>query len=72
MENEVHLAIGQRLRDLRIEKGISLRQFASDHDFHPNVLSRIERGEHNITIGTLFRLGRALDISPAEVLRGLK
>jgi transcriptional regulator with XRE-family HTH domain len=52
-------------------KGVSLRQFATLHDFNPNVISRIERGDHSITLETLFRLCRALDTTAAEVPRGL-
>jgi transcriptional regulator with XRE-family HTH domain len=70
MDTEVGRILGERIRDRRVERGVSLRQFAIQHNFNPNVVSRIERGEHNITLVTLFRLSRALDITPAELLRG--
>jgi transcriptional regulator with XRE-family HTH domain len=42
-----------------------------ENDFNPNVISRIERGDHNITLETLLRLSRALKTTPAELLRGI-
>lgn len=63
--------VGSRIRALREESGIGLRQFAAEHGFNPNVLSRIERGNHNMTMETLFRIARALDMTPADLLAGL-
>lgn len=71
MATEVERIVGERVRELRIQSGVSLRQFAAQNDFNPNVLSRIERGDHNITLETLLRLSRALDTTPVELLRGI-
>lgn len=71
MDEETGRIIGERVRELRIERGISLRQFSADHDFNFNALSRIERGDHNMTLDTVFRLCRALGVTPVELLRGL-
>ncbi len=72
MDMEAERIVGERVRELRIQSGVSLRQFAAQNDFNPNVLSRIERGDHNITLETLLRLSRALDTTPAELLRGIR
>ncbi len=61
--------LGQRIADARRLTGMSLRKFASQASFNPNVLSRIERGDHNMTIATLFRLAECLDIAPSTLLR---
>jgi plasmid maintenance system antidote protein VapI len=71
MDVEAERVVGERVRDLRIERGVSLRKFALENDFNPNVISRIERGDHNITLETLLRLSRALKTTPAELLRGI-
>lgn len=71
MDIEAEQIVGGRVRDLRVQSGVSLRQFAAQNGFDPNVISRIERGDHNITLGTLMRLSRALDTTPAELLRGI-
>ena len=72
METEAERVIGERVRDLRVKLRVSLRQFAAQNDFNPNVISRIERGDHNMTLETLLRLSRALETTPAELLRGIK
>lgn len=71
MDIEVERIVGERVRELRVRSGVSLRQFSAQNDFNPNVISRIERGDHNITLETLLRLSRALDTTPAELLRGI-
>jgi transcriptional regulator with XRE-family HTH domain len=63
--------LGQRIADARRRTGMSLRAFAAQAAFNPNVLSRIERGDHNMTIATLFRLAHHLNVSPSILLRGL-
>ena len=71
MDIEVERIVGERVRELRVRSGVSLRQFSAQNDFNPNVISRIERGDHNITLETLLRLSRALNTTPAELLRGI-
>ena len=71
METEAERLIGERVRDLRVKRRVSLLQFAAQNDFNPNVISRIERGDHNMTLETLLRLSRALETTPAELLRGI-
>ncbi len=72
MDEDIRRAIGARVQVLRTQKGISLRQFATEAGFNPNVLSRIERGDHNMTLETLFRLSRSLGVAPTYLLQGLK
>lgn len=72
MDDDVGIRIGDRVRLLRMGKGLTLRQFAQQAGFNPNVLSRIERGEHNMTLVTLFRLSRSLGVAPEKLLMGLK
>ena len=71
MDSKGKRMVGERVRELRVERGVSLRQFASLNSFNPNVLSRIERGDHNITFETLLRLSRALGTTPSELLRNI-
>jgi transcriptional regulator with XRE-family HTH domain len=71
MDAGIRTEIGDRVRGLREGKKVSLRQFAIDAGFNPNVLSRIERGEHNMTLDTLFRLSRSLGVTPTDLLHDL-
>ena len=55
-------AFGMRLRELRTEKGISMRGLAKEADIEYSQLSKIERGVINTTISTVYALAQALDI----------
>lgn len=60
------IAFGQRLRALRLEKGISMRGLAKEADIEYSQLSKIERGVINTTISTVYALALALDIPVKE------
>ena len=59
-------ALGQRIKQLRKERGLTHRVLVTQHGFHQTQLARIERGE-GISIPMLLRLAEALD-TPVEVL----
>ena len=54
-------ALGLRIRDLRIQRGLSQEQLANEADIPLSQIGRIERGENNPTISTLFVIAKALD-----------
>lgn len=54
--------LGARIRNLRIEKGISQEALANEAEIPLSQIGRIERGETNPTISTLYVLAVALDI----------
>lgn len=61
--------IGERIRALREQAGLSMRQLGkAAHLTHSHIL-KIERGELNIPIETLARIAQALNVSLAEVVR---
>jgi transcriptional regulator with XRE-family HTH domain len=55
-------AVGNHIRSLRIEKGISQEQLANEADIPLSQVGRIERGETNPTISTLFVISEALGV----------
>ena len=52
------------LRDVRISRGLGLREVARAAKIDPGHLSRIERGEAQPSYEVLLRLARVLEISP--------
>jgi transcriptional regulator with XRE-family HTH domain len=38
---------------------------------HPTEVSRIENGERDVRVSTVFRLAAALEVSPGQLLDGL-
>jgi transcriptional regulator with XRE-family HTH domain len=53
--------LSQRLRTLRHEKGMPLREMAKIAGVSVSFLSQVERGTASPSIGTLIRMARALD-----------
>jgi len=57
---------GKRLREIRIEKGLSQEDLANDSNIPINQIGRIERAQVNTTLKTIFKIARALDIDVTD------
>lgn len=66
--NSPQRALGDAIRQLRNERGISQEDLAHDSDITTGTLSVIERGRSNPTWTTVRSLARALDVSLAELV----
>jgi len=55
-------AFGKNLRKMRKEAGLSQEDLANDADIPLSQVGRIERGEVNTTISTVYALSKALHI----------
>ncbi len=55
-------AVGQQLRKLREQRGLSLRELAEKAGLSFNAISRIEHGENSPTVATLQLLATALEV----------
>lgn len=60
--------IGERLRQLRVANGMSLRDAAAAADLSPSFISLVERGETEIAISRLIRLADSYGIVVADLL----
>ena len=54
--------VGGRLRELRQERGKSMRALARDSGLSTNALSMIERGRTSPSVSTLYKLAEALEV----------
>jgi transcriptional regulator with XRE-family HTH domain len=63
MEQELELAIGIRIRKLRLEKGLTLDDLAEASGVSRAMISRIERAEASPTASLLARVCAALGLS---------
>jgi len=59
---------GQVLRELRIEKKISQEKLAEYCELDRTYISLLERGLRQPTLTTLFRISKALDLKPSEMV----
>jgi transcriptional regulator with XRE-family HTH domain len=58
----------ERLRELRVAKGLSQEQLADEADIHRTHISLIERNRRSVRLETLERLAKALGVPPAELI----
>ena len=59
----VSVNIGERLRELREARNISMRALATKSGLSANALSMIERGKTSPSVSTLYKLADALGVS---------
>jgi transcriptional regulator with XRE-family HTH domain len=61
-ETRVGDRVAERIRELREKRGLSVRELARRAGLRPESVSRSERGVTEVTITTLAKLCRALDL----------
>jgi transcriptional regulator with XRE-family HTH domain len=65
----VKLLFGQRVRQLRKQKGLSQEEFAHTIKLDRSYFGSVERGERNISIENIFLIAEGLGVPAAELLR---
>ena len=55
--------LGQRIKDLRTQRGWSQEAFADVCRVHRTYMGHLERGEKNVSIKSLVRVSDALEIA---------
>jgi transcriptional regulator with XRE-family HTH domain len=71
VEASIQAKFGAHLQKLRKDKGWSQEQLAYKANLHPTYVSGIERGVRNLSLRNIEKLARALEISLAELFKGL-
>jgi transcriptional regulator with XRE-family HTH domain len=65
----VDLRVRRRLRELRMQHGLTLEDVASRSNIDVSTLSRLESGKRRLALDHLPRLAAALSVSTDELLR---
>ena len=68
-DSEVLKKFGDKVRKLRIEKGLSQEQLAQIADVHRTYIGMIERAEKNITLLNIEKIAKALDVELNSLLK---
>jgi transcriptional regulator with XRE-family HTH domain len=61
-KKKIIIAFGDRVRELRKEKGLSQEELADKAGLHRTYIGMIERGEKNITLTNIEKIAKALDV----------
>lgn len=59
---DIRTIYGDRLRQIRLEKGVSQETLAAAAELHRTYVSSVERGERNVSIVNIARLAEALKV----------
>jgi transcriptional regulator with XRE-family HTH domain len=59
---------GEQLRKIRTSRGISQDDLALITDLSRSYVSKIDRGQGNVSLKTLYKLAEALEVEPSDLL----
>lgn len=65
---DVKKLIGDRIRQLRKERGLSQEELGYKSNLHYTHIGAIERGEKNWSIDTLIKVSEGIDVSLSDLL----
>lgn len=68
-KSKILTKFGERVREVRIEKGLSQEQLAYLADVHRTYIGMIERAEKNITLINIEKIANALNVNINELLK---
>lgn len=68
----IEKALGATVTALRIKKGVSQAALAGRLGYSSSYISKLERGEMNPTLRTLFDLADSLGVEPDLLVRTMK
>lgn len=60
--------LGNRVRSLRLERGLTQEKLAEELGVTPRYLAGIERGERNLTLDSVDSLARQLGVPTRDLL----
>jgi len=60
---------GDKVRELRIKKGLSQEQLAELSGLHRTYISSLELGKRNVGLINIFALAKALGVTPDKLLK---
>lgn len=67
-QDPILVALGNAIRHIRVEKGISQEKLALLAEVDRSYVGRVERGDNNVAVLTLARLAKALGSSLRDLM----
>ena len=69
-DSDIRGVLARRVRELRHLQNLSQEALADRAGLHRTFVGAIERSERNISLDNIAKIARALDVEPADLLRG--
>lgn len=63
---------GQRVRELRLARGLTQEKLADRAGMHFTAIGHIERASRSSTLETILKLAKALQVQPRELIPDAK
>jgi transcriptional regulator with XRE-family HTH domain len=64
--------LGETIRSYRKEAGLTQEKLAEKAELHHNFIGAVERGTMEISVGSLLRIAKALNVEVADLVWKLK
>ena len=68
-KQELQQIVGKNIKRVRLSQKMTAQQLASKCNIEKSTMSRLEAGNTNPTIFTLYNISRALDVELKELIR---
>jgi transcriptional regulator with XRE-family HTH domain len=69
MARDICVALGERIRQLRQERGWRQIDLAEEAGIHENYVSDLEQGNKEVCLRTLQAIAKAFDLTVADLLK---
>jgi len=70
--SEVTKIFGQRIKQLRLAKGLSQEDLGELCSLDRTYISSLERGHRNVSLKNIASLAKALDVTLSELFEGIE
>lgn len=71
-KQNILIKFGERVREIRKEKGLSQEELAHKADLHRTYIGMIERAEKNITLLNIEKIAIALEVNISKLFKDLE
>lgn len=71
-KQNILIKFGERVREIRKEKGLSQEELAHKADLHRTYIGMIERAEKNITLLNIEKIAIALEVKISKLIKDLE
>jgi transcriptional regulator with XRE-family HTH domain len=71
-KKKILVQFGEKVRELRKEKGLSQEELSYKSDLHRTYIGMIERAEKNITLANIEKIAKGLNVDLKELFNSTK